>query len=153
MSNATHFHRAARALLGLQIALASVLFTTTPALAAGNTTNRWYSFWFSGTYATQGAEWQPKDTDSVCFLEIKDLDMNRVNFYIDGSTSNDGRATNRARGGIATAYSTGYFVIHNYVHENGESWARLTAMSPDGSGFVKGYWSPDSNEPWHTSLN
>ncbi|MCH3956264.1 MAG: hypothetical protein LKI67_08345 [Olsenella sp.] len=153
MSNAAHFHRAARALLGLQIALASVLFTTTPALAAGNTTNRWYSFWFSGTYATQGAEWQPKDADSVCFLEIKDLDMNRVNFYIDGSTSNDGHATNRTRGEVATAYYKGYFVIHNYVHENGESWARLTAMSPDGFGFVKGYWSPDSNEPWHTSLN
>ncbi|MCH3947911.1 MAG: hypothetical protein LKE43_03735 [Olsenella sp.] len=153
MSNAAHFHRAARALLGLQIALASVLFTTTPALAAGNTTNRWYSFRFSGTYATQGAEWQPKDTDSVCFLEIKDLDMNRVNFYIDGSTSNDGHATNRTRDGVATAYYKGYFVIHNYVHENGESWARLTAMSPDGSGFVKAYWSPDSNEPWHTSLN
>lgn len=153
MSNATHFHRAARALLGLQIALASVLFTTTPALAAGNTTNRWYSFRFSGTYATQGAEWQPKDTDSVCFLEIKDLDMNRVNFYIDGSTSNDGHATNRTRDGVATAYYKGYFVIHNYVHENGESWARLTAMSPDGSGYVYGAWSPDSNEPWHTSLN
>jgi hypothetical protein len=153
MSNAAHFHRAARALLGLQIALASVLFTTTPALAAGNTTNRWYSFRFSGTYATQGAEWQPKDTDSVCFLEIKDLDMNRVNFYIDGSTSNDGHATNRTRDGVATAYYKGYFVIHNYVHENGESWARLTAMSPDGSGYVYGAWSPDSNEPWHTSLN
>jgi hypothetical protein len=138
MSNAAHFHRAARALLGLQIALASVLFTTTPALAAGNTTNRWYSFRFSGTYATQGAEWQPKDTDSVCFLEIKDLDMNRVNFYIDGSTSYDGHATNRTRGGVATACRPGYFVIHNYVHENGESWARLTAMSPNGSGSVRG---------------
>jgi len=153
MSNATHFHRAASVLLGLQIALASVLLTATLALAAGNTDNSPYDFYFSGTYATQGEKWRRKYTDSVCFLRIDDLDMNRVNFYIDGSTSYDGHATNRTRGGVATAYYKGYFVIHNYVHENGESWARLTAMSPDGSGYVYGAWSPDSNEPWHTSLN
>ncbi len=153
MSNATHFHRAARVLLGLQIALASVLFTASPAFAAGNTANTSYCFYFSGTWATQGTQWRRKYTDSVCFLRIDSINMDGVNFYIDGSTSNGGRATNRARGGIATAYSTGYFVIHNYVHENGESWARLTAMSPHGSGSVCGAWSPDSNEPWHTSLN
>lgn len=153
MSNAIHFQRAARVLLGLQIALASVLLTASPALAAGNTGNTSYNFYFSGTYATQGTAWRGKSTDSVCFLRIDKLNMNRVNFYIDGSTSYDGHATNRTRGGVATAYYTGYFVIHNYVRENGESWARLTAMSPDGSGYVYGAWSPDSNEPWHTSLN
>ncbi len=153
MSNATHFHRAARVLLGLQIALASVLLTASPALAAGNTMNTAYSFWFSGTYATQGTAWRQKYTDSVCFVRVDFIDMDEIDFYIDGSTSYDGHATNRTRGGVATACRPGYFVIHNYVNENGESWARLTAMSPNGSGSVRGVWSPDSNEPWHTSLN
>lgn len=152
MNTATWSKRAVRVLLGLQIAIASILFLATPAYAA-NTANTSYSFWFSGTGATQGATWRRKTTDSVCYLRISHLGLNRMNFYIDGSTQYDGHAVNRTRGGVATAYYTGHFVIHNYVNENGESWARLTAMSPSGSGAVSGVWSPDSNEPWHTSLN
>jgi len=75
-----------------------------------------------------------------------------MNFYIDGSTYSSGGWVNRTRGGVAVAYYTGHFSIHNYVYENGGSWARLTSMSDCGSGSVSGMWSPDSNES-NPSLN
>lgn len=124
----------------------------TQAFASGNTSNSSYSFYFSGTGATQGTTARAKYTDSVCYLRVSYLGLNRMNFYIDGSNSTSGSWVNRTRGGVATAYYTGHFSIHNYVNENGESYARLTAMSPSGSGTVYGMWSPDSNES-NTSLN
>lgn len=140
------------ALGALSLLLASMLLAPTTALAI--TDNQYYSFGFSGTGATQGTYGYPKDTQSECFLWIQSISMsNGVNFYIDGSGGQNGPWTNRTRGGVARGWVKGYFLIHNYVKENNESWARLTAVSPSGSGSVSGYWSPDTNEAWHPSLN
>lgn len=132
--------------------LATTCFAPSSALAAGNTGNTSYSFSFSGTGATQGTAPRSKLTDSVCYLRVSYLGMNKVNFYIDGAKTDWSSWVNRTRGGVAVAYYKGHFSVHNYVNENGESYARLTAMSPDGSGQVSGMWSPDSNEN-NTSLN
>ncbi len=134
------------------MAIAAALFAPSNAFAAGNTSNTSYSFSFSGTGATQGTAPRSKLTSSVCYLRVSYLGMNRVNFYIDGAKTNWNSWVNRTRGGVAVAYYKGHFSIHNYVNENGESYARLTAMSPSGSGSVSGMWSPDSNEN-NTSLN
>lgn len=138
-------------LFGAALIAVTMCATPTRALAA-NTANTSYNFNFSGTGATQGTAARLKTTSTVCYLRISYLGLNRMNFYIDGSKSASGSWVNRTRGGVATAYYTGHFSIHNYVNENGESYARLTAMSPSGSGAVSGMWSPDSNEN-NPSLN
>lgn len=136
----------------LLLLFVGVLLMPTKAMAI--TTNQYYSFGFSGTGASQGTYGVRKDTQSECFLWIQNIHMsNGVNFYIDGSVGGSGPWTNRTRNGVARGWSTGYYLIHNYVYENGERNARLTATSPSGSGSVSGYWSPDTNETWHPSLN
>lgn len=136
--------------LGVLLAMLVVL-PAKPALAT--TADDPYNFTFWGTGATQGRNGQRKDNQTETFIAINSINMSRVNFYVDGSTSQWGPWLNRTRGGVAVGYYTGYFIIHNYVYENGERWARLTAMSPEGSGSAKGYWSPDTNESWRPSLN
>lgn len=150
-SSATCGGRRLGALFGAILVAAAVCAAPKNALAA-NTANSSYSFTFSGTGATQGTAARSKQTSSVCYLRVSYLGLNRMNFYIDGATHPLGPWVNRTCGEVATAYYTGHFSIHNYVHENHESYARLTAMSPSGSGTVTGMWSPDSNES-NPSLN
>ena len=151
MSTSTRDGPAKLAVLLAVVLMAAIVMPSTKAFAA-NTANSTYGFSFSGTGATQGTGARYKETSTVCYLRVTYLGLNRMNFYIDGAKSASGPWVNRTRGGVATAYYTGHFSIHNYVNENGEYFARLTAMSPSGSGRVTGMWSPDSNES-NPSLN
>lgn len=151
MSTPTRKGSAKLAVFFAAVLMTAIVMPSTKAFAA-NTANSSYSFYFSGTGATQGTSARYKETSSVCYLRVSYLGLNRMNFYIDGAKSSSGSWVNRTRGGVATAYYTGHFSVHNYVNENGEYFARLTAMSPSGSGTVSGMWSPDSNES-NTSLN
>lgn len=138
-----------RAIAAFLVALSAMVHAV-PALAA-NTGNTSYSFSFSGA-ATQQTGPRSKTNDTVCYLRVDQVNANRFNFYIYGSRSYSGSWTNRTRNGVAVVYYPGHYSVHNYVYENGESWARLAGTSPAGGSYVSGAWSPDSAES-NPSLN
>lgn len=128
-----------------------------PSTAHATTENQVYDFTFSGNGATQGTNRAyKKDTKSESFIFIRAITMNSVNLYIDGGYSGNpssGTWTNCTRYGKAVASLAGYYLIHNSVYENGYTHARLTGWATSGGGYIGGQWSPDTNEPWHASLN
>ncbi len=138
---------AKRLMVVLGILIAGLLMVPSTALAT--TENQSYDFYFSGTGATQGTGGVKKDTSSECFISIEQLTMESLYLYIDGSIFRDGPWINRtgaSGGGTAVARETGYFLIRNNVKKTSGSYARLTGMSPAGSGYISGEWSPDTNQ-------
>lgn len=137
----------------LFVAVFSVMAVLPPTLALAEDTyaNTSYTFPLE-SYGTWGTGRRQKNTDSACYLRINRIDMNSVNFYIDGWKSSRGTYVNRTRGDKAVASYTGHFQISNYVNENRDTHARLTAWAANGGGTVSGVWSPDTREV-HTSLN
>lgn len=137
--------------------MTAAMMITQPTMAKADTTNRVYDFRFSGNGATQGSNYAyRKDTSSEAFLFIRVITMNSVNLYIDGGYSSIPSQSdweNCTRYGKAVASLAGYFLIHNSVNEDGYPYARLTGWATSGGGYIGGQWSPDTNEPWHTSLN
>lgn len=142
--------------LGVLLAMLVVL-PAKPALADDSYTNWGYTFPFSGTNATWETAGRYKATSTEAFLQIQDIaGISGCYFRLDGSHSSTGPwNTGLTRGGSAYAasYRRGYFLISNYVNENGYSYARLAGRSAGGSGTIWGQWSPDTHERYHTILN
>lgn len=138
------------------MAVLLMLAAPTVAKAEDSYTNWGYTFEFGYT----GHQWETggrnKVTQSEAFLYIEHNDTRGVRFRLDGGTSATGPwNTSLTRGGSAYASGAaqGYYLIHNYVNENGYSFARLAGVSVSGDGVISGVWSPDTREPWHPSLN
>ena len=154
MSTSTRKGLAKVALLFAASLMAAIIM---PSTARAITKNQVYDFTFSGNGATQGTNLAyKKDTKSESFIWRRAITLNSVNLHIDGGYSespSQSTWTNCTRYGKAVASLAGYYLIHNYVYENGYTHARLTGWATSGGGYIGGQWSPDTNEPWHASLN
>lgn len=115
------------------------------ALATGNISNTEFEFFFNGLHDMDYTTARQKWDSTPSFLWVRTSTLDTMCFYIDGAYSWNGYWSNQTMDGRAVFTDTGYHSVHNYVYENGYSWARLRSESTDiGSNSIWGYWSPDS---------
>lgn len=144
-----------RIALGLAsaVAAASLAVTAwaTPAMAddgattgvmPATTEDQYFSFWFEGFGSTQGTPGAPKEDTTPSYVNVDNMTIYDVFFYIDGEAGTN-NWINQTVGGYAYMVDPGKYAIHNTVYENGMRSARMTAMANE-SGVLGGQWSPDS---------
>lgn len=132
--------------------LSIILSAVTPVFAA-NTKDEKFYFWFRAPNQTAGSNGRNKTDSSSVYINIKYIDIQPVNIYVDGSNSSNGGWVNCTINSVAYADRLGQFRIRNNVYERRYSYARITGWSPKSAGTVSGYWSPDCSTTAYRALN
>ena len=133
-------------------AMLAVSLTSLPATAAfasdmGSTrssVDSSFSFYFGSAGATQATAWRNKDRPSSTYIRVDARSGNSPRLYVDGAWNSNGDGSyNCTNHGFVRAPGPGQYEIHNGVYELGYRWARLTGWADNGSGTLRGAWSPD----------
>lgn len=121
------------------------LLTPSFALATGNVSNTEYEFLFNCYGCYDNTTPRQKWDSTPSYLRVTTTTLPTMYFYVDGANYWNGSWSNQTMLGRMVVYGTGHYSVHNYVYENGYSWARLRAESTElGLNSIWGCWSPDS---------